>query len=82
MLSRLMQNGLGEVTFSVDTVNSALFSKIRGGAQLETVLANLKKVPEGLKRSIFVTLSQENIQFFFSLKCHLKIFKKKKKKKK
>ena len=60
-LGRLRDNGLAEVTFSMDTLNPQRFRTLRGGASLDMVLANFKAVPAGLVKSVFVTLSRENI---------------------
>lgn len=60
-LGRLRDNGLAEVTFSMDTLNPLRFRTLRGGASLDIVLANFKAVPEGLVKSVFVTLSRTNI---------------------
>jgi len=59
-LAGLRDKGLSEVTFSIDTTVSERFQKLRGGASLDTVLGNFRSVPDGLKKSIFVTLSREN----------------------
>jgi MoaA/NifB/PqqE/SkfB family radical SAM enzyme/predicted alpha/beta hydrolase family esterase len=60
LLSKLLRAGLQEVTFSIDTVDPVLFSRLRGGACLERICENLRQVPQGLRRSVFTTLSREN----------------------
>lgn len=61
LLKELLENGLNEITFSIDTVDSLLFKELRGGADLKRVLKNFKNVPVALKRSIFTALSKKNV---------------------
>jgi MoaA/NifB/PqqE/SkfB family radical SAM enzyme len=60
-LVKLRARGLSEVTFSIDTTDPALFKKLRSNADLSIILDNIRGVPAGLTRSLFVTLSKNNI---------------------
>jgi MoaA/NifB/PqqE/SkfB family radical SAM enzyme len=60
-LTVLRNCGLAEVTFSIDTLEPVLFRHLRGGASLETVLDNFRRVPPGLERTMFVTVSRQNL---------------------
>ncbi len=61
-LKKLQQAGLEEITFSIDSKDPALFTKLRGGADLTVVLKNLSTIPMGIKKSLFLALSKENIK--------------------
>jgi MoaA/NifB/PqqE/SkfB family radical SAM enzyme/predicted alpha/beta hydrolase family esterase len=60
-LARLRDAGLAEVTFSIDTTDPVRFRQLRGGADPDVVLGNFRAVPGGLAKSIFATLSTENL---------------------
>lgn len=59
-LAQLNDAGLSEVTFSLDSMDEAMFRELRGNAPLKTVLKHFRSVPAGLNKSIFVTLSAAN----------------------
>jgi MoaA/NifB/PqqE/SkfB family radical SAM enzyme/pimeloyl-ACP methyl ester carboxylesterase len=60
-LQELSDLGLTEITFSLDTTDPHLFSKLRRGASLAKVLHNFRQAPKGLSKSIFAALSRDNV---------------------
>ncbi|MBI5016921.1 MAG: radical SAM protein [Deltaproteobacteria bacterium] len=60
-LEVLAAEGLAEVTFSIDAVDPVLFRRLRGGASATRVLDHFRRIPPGLRRSFFVTLSRDNV---------------------
>ena len=61
LVETLFESGLGEITFSIDSADPERFRLLRGGADLRRVLANFRAVREGRHKSIFVTLSRQNV---------------------
>jgi MoaA/NifB/PqqE/SkfB family radical SAM enzyme len=61
VLARLRDKGLSEVTFSIDSVDPARFRALKGGARLDVVLEHFRSVPADMAKSVFVTLSQDNV---------------------
>lgn len=61
LVETLFEAGLGEITFSIDSTDPERFRSLRGGADLRRVLVNFRAVRAGRHKSIFVTLSQQNV---------------------
>ena len=61
-LSRLHRSGLKEITFSLDSTDPENFIKLRGGGSVETIQKNFLEAPRSLSKSLFVTVSPQNVK--------------------